>query len=71
MKKNVLLSLGISLAAVAVTSGVTYAIKRNGGLKSTVDKIKLNPVIASAVSKIGELREQLVANDSTDYGAAA
>lgn len=71
MKKNVLFSLGIGLAALAVTGGVAYAVKRNGGLKRTVDQLKDSPLVAGALDRIGDLKTRFAANDTTDYSSAA
>jgi hypothetical protein len=71
MKKNVLLSLGITLATVAVTSAATYAVKRNGGLKRTSHKLRRHPVVAGAIDKLGTFKQRFAANDTTDHSAAA
>lgn len=71
MKKNVLFSLGIGLVAVAATAGAAYAVKRNGGLKRTVDQLKDSPLFAGALDKIDNLKTRFAANDTTDYSSAA
>ena len=69
--KKIALSLALSLAGSAVAAGITYAVKRNGGLKRTVDQLKQTPLVAGAIDKMGDLKQRFAANDTADHAAAA
>jgi Na+-transporting NADH:ubiquinone oxidoreductase subunit NqrC len=65
--KKFLLPLAVSLVSTAIVSGVAYAVKRQGGIEPTLDKLKQNRLVAGAVDRI----KRIAANDTTDLAAAA
>jgi hypothetical protein len=69
--KKIVLSLAISLVSTAVIAGVTYAIKKQGGIEPALGKIKKARVVSGALGKIDDLKQRFATNDTTDYSAAA
>jgi hypothetical protein len=69
--KKFLLPLAVSLASSAVAAGVAYAIKKQGGIEPTIDKLKKTRVVSSALGKIDDLKQRFAANDDRQDAAAA
>lgn len=69
--KKFLLPLAVSLVSTAVVAGVTYAIKKQGGIEPTIDKLKQNRLVSGALGKIDDLKQRFAANDDRQDAAAA
>ncbi len=69
--KKFILPLAVSLVSTAVVAGATYAIKRQGGIEPTIDKLKQNRLVSSAIDKLGDLKQRFAANDDLQSAAAA
>lgn len=69
--KKFLVPLAVSLVSTAVASGVAYAIKRQGGIEPTIDKLKRNRLVAGTLDRIVDIRQRFAANDTMDRSIAA
>jgi hypothetical protein len=68
--KKIVLSLAASLVSTAIVGGAAYAINQNGGMKRTAAKLRRHPIVASAMSKVDELKQRFANDDSPDAQAA-
>ena len=69
MKKFVPFALGaLTLAAAA---GLDRAIKKHGGIKHSMAKIKASPLVSGAMTKITDLKQRFADNDDSATANAA
>jgi peptidase E len=56
----------MGMVVTGITAGIAYAVKQNGGVASSVDKLKKHPTVLAAVDMFAELKTNPTVTSAID-----
>jgi membrane carboxypeptidase/penicillin-binding protein len=63
---NKVLSLALGVIGTTAIAGAAYAVKKNGGVTASVDKLKKHPMVTAAVDKLDGLKQHPTVVEAID-----